>query len=189
MDSCPIPRFLKFAIFEKITNCQYASFVVSFKFFCQTFTCNESFTKFADFAKYVIFVKPTVIDMPLLSSCLDFCQTFIKFYQICHFYKIVICQDAPFCHLISIWPNSWTLHFCRNLPFSYNRHLSSFPSLSPLLSFCQTFDKFLPDPPFSQFANFVKSPTVNIAGLHLTSRRPYWWSRTKASGNQTLFSC
>ena len=31
-----------------------------------------------------------------------------------------------------------------------------------------------------------------IAGLHVTSRRPCWWSRTKAflsSGNQTLFSC
>ena len=63
-----------------------------------------------------------------------------------------------------IWPNSWTLHFCRNLPFSYNRHLSSFPSLSPHLSFCQTFDGFLPNLPFSQFANFVISSTVNIAG-------------------------
>jgi len=86
MDSCPIPHVFKFAIFEKIANCHYASFVVSFKFFCQTF--NESFAKFA---KYAIFVKPTIIDMPLLSSCLNFCQ-------ICHFYKIVICQDAPFCH-------------------------------------------------------------------------------------------
>ena len=74
MDSCPVPRFLKFAIFAKIVNCQYASFV-------------------AKFAKYAIFVKPTIIDMPLLSSCLNFCQ-------ICHFYKIVICQDDPFCHLI-----------------------------------------------------------------------------------------
>ena len=188
MDSCPIPRFLKFAIFEKITNCQHASFVVSFKFFARPLHVMNPLPN-SPISQNVIFVKPTIIDMPLLSSCLDFCQTFINFYQICHFYKIVICQDAPFCHLISIWPNSWTLHFCRNLPFSYNRHLSSFPSLSPLLSFCQTFDKFLPDPPFSQFANFVKSSTVNIAGLHLTSRRPCWWSRTKASGNQTLFSC
>ena len=56
--------------------------------------------------------------MPLLSSCLDYCQTFINFGQICHFYKIVICQDAPFCHLICIWPNSWTLYFFRNLTFS-----------------------------------------------------------------------
>ena len=33
---------------------------------------------------------------------------------------------------------------------------------------------------------------VGIASLHVTSRRPCWWSRTKASlssGNQTLFSC
>ena len=36
--------------------------------------------------------------------------------------------------------------FRLNLPFSYNRHLSSFPSLSPHLSFCQTFDGFLPNP-------------------------------------------
>ena len=47
--------------------------------------------------------------------------------------------------------------FRLNLPFSYNRHLSSFRSLSPHLSFCQTFNGFLPNPPFSQFANFVKS--------------------------------
>ena len=28
IDSCPIPYFLKFAIFVKIANCQYACFVV-----------------------------------------------------------------------------------------------------------------------------------------------------------------
>ena len=164
--------------------------------FCQTFTCNESFAKFANFAKYVIFVKPTIIDMPLLSSCLHFCQTFINFCQTCHFYKIVICQDAPFCHLICIGQTlelSISAEICRfrlNLPFSYNRHLSSFPSLSPHLSFCQTFDGFLPNPPFSQFANFVKSLTVTIAGLHLRSRRPFWWLGTKAflsSGGTKLY--
>ena len=37
----------------------------------------------------VLFVKPTIVDMPLLSSGLNFCE-------ICHFYKIVICQDALF---------------------------------------------------------------------------------------------
>ena len=135
--------------------------------------------------------------MPLLSSCLHFWQTFINFCQICHFYKIVICQEAPFYHpfVLGQTPElSIFVEICRfrlNLTFSYNRHLSSFPSLSPHLSFCQTFDGFLPNPPFSQFANFVKSSIVNIAGLHLTSRRPCWWSRTKAfvsSGNQTLFS-
>ena len=35
MDSFPIPRFLKFAIFAKIVNRQYASFVGSFKFFAR----------------------------------------------------------------------------------------------------------------------------------------------------------
>ena len=142
--------------------------------------------------------------MPLLSSCSNFLQTLnINFFQICHFRKIAICQDAPFLlsHL-NIWPNPrWIFGtlaifaeiclFLLNLPFCYyDRHLSRFPSLSPHLSFWQTFDGFLPNPPFSQFANFVKSPTVNIAGLYLTSRRPCWWSRTKAflsSGNQLYF--
>ena len=50
--------------------------------FCQTF--NESFAKFANFAKNVIFVKPTIIDMPPLSYCLHLCQTLINFCQICH---------------------------------------------------------------------------------------------------------
>ena len=62
---------------------------------------------------------------------------------------------------LSIFSEIW--RFRLNLPFSYNGHLSSFPSLSPHLSFCQTCHGFLPNPPFSQFANFVKSPTVNIA--------------------------
>ena len=72
------------------------------------------------------------------------------------------------------------LSFARNLPFSQNRHLSRFPCLSPHLSFCQTFDGFLPNSPFSQFTNFVKSLTVNIAGLHSPSRRPCWCSRKKS---------
>ena len=131
--------------------------------FLPDLSCNKSFAKFANFAKYVIFVKPTIIDMPLLSSCLHFCQTLINFCQICHFYKIVICQDAPFCHPFVFGQTlqlSIFAEICRfrlNLPFSYNRHLSSFRSLSPHLSFCQTFNGFLPNPPFSQFANFVKS--------------------------------
>ena len=118
--------------------------------------------------------------MPLLSSCLDYCQTFINFCQICHFYKIVIFQDAPFCHLISIWPNSWTLHFCRNLPFSYNRHLSSLPSLSPHLSFCQTFDKFLLNPPFSQFSNFVKSQNCQYCWSALDVTAPMLMVKNKS---------
>ena len=36
------------------------------------------------------------------------------------------------------------------------------------------------------------SPPFQIPALHVTSRRPCWWSRTRAllsSGNKTLFSC
>ena len=35
--------------------------------------------KFANFATFVFFVKPTTIDMPVLSSCFNFYQTFYKF--------------------------------------------------------------------------------------------------------------
>ena len=136
--------------------------------------------------------------MPLLSSYLHFCQTLINFAKFVIFIKLSFVK-MPLFVISFVFGQTLELSIfaevCRfrlNLPFSYNRHLSSFPSLSPHLSFCQTFDGFLPNHPFSQFANFVKSPTVNIAGLHLTSRRPCWWSRTKAfvsSGNQILFSC
>ena len=46
--------------------------------FCQTF--GGFLPKFVNFAKFVIFVKPTIIDMPLLSSCFNFCQTY-KFFN------------------------------------------------------------------------------------------------------------
>ena len=39
--------------------------------------------------------------------------------------------------------------------------------------------------------NHARLVATHIAGLHVTSRRPCWWSRTKAflsSGNETLFS-
>ena len=135
--------------------------------------------------------------MPLLSSCLHFCQTFINFAKLVIFIKLSFVK-MPLFVISFVFGQTLELsvfaEICRfrlNLPFSYNRHLLSFPSLSPHLSFCQTFDGFLPNPPFSQFANFVKSLTVNIAGLHL-SRRSCWWLGTKAflsSGNQTLFAC
>ena len=160
--------------------------------FFQTFTWNESFAKFANFAKFVIFVKPAIINIPLLSSCLHFCQTFINICQICHVKIPLFVISFVLGQTLELSIFAEILRFRLNLPFSYNRRLPSFPSLSPHLSFCQTFDGFLPNPPFSQFANFVESPTVNIAGLHLTSRRLCWWSRTKAfvsSVNQTLFSC
>ena len=92
--------------------------------------------------------------MPLLSSCLHFCQTFINFCQIYHFYKIVICQDAPFCHPFVLGQTlelSIFAEICRfrlNLPFSYNRNLSSFPSLSPHLSFCKPLMDSCPIPHF-----------------------------------------
>ena len=70
--------------------------------------------------------------------------------------------------------------FCRNLPFSYNRHLSSFPSLSPHLSFCQTFDKFLLNPPFSQFANFVKSQNCQYCWSALDVTAPMLMVKNKS---------
>ena len=71
MDSCPIPRFLKFAIFTKIANCQHACFVVSL---------SQSLPN-SPVSQNVIFVKPTIIDyqLPLLSSYFNFCQTLNKF--------------------------------------------------------------------------------------------------------------
>ena len=114
----------------------------------------------AEFTKYVIFVNPTIMDMPLLSSCFKFCQTLNNFFPNLSFRKIAICQDVPFCYLIWIFGqalmNFWRARhfaeiclFCLNLPFSYyNHHLSRFPSLSPLLRFCQTFG-FSPNSPFA----------------------------------------
>ena len=45
---------------------------------------------------------------------------------------------------------------------------------------------------FEYFSLFCKWVTSSISGLHVTSRRPYWWWRAKAfhsAGNYTLFSC
>ena len=98
---------------------------------------------------------------PQLSTCL-FCHLILIFakpinsYQICKFRKIAICQDATFCHVIWIFGRSLDdflayspflpkfPFFAQNLPFSYNRRLSRFSSLSPHLRFCKTFDGFLP---------------------------------------------
>ena len=67
-----LAHFPTFAIFVKIANCQYDCFVVSLS---QSLPNSP-----VRFAKYVIFVKPTIIDMPLLSSCFNFCQTLNKFF-------------------------------------------------------------------------------------------------------------
>ena len=70
--SCAIPHFPRFAIFVKDANCQYDCYVVSLS---QSLPNSP-----VRFAKYVIFVKPTIFDMPLLSSCFNFCQTLNKFF-------------------------------------------------------------------------------------------------------------
>ena len=80
------------------------------------------------FAKFVIFMKLSFVKMPLFVTSSIFGQTL----------ELSIFAEICLFHL--------------NLSFSYNRHLSRFPSLSSHLSFCQTFDGILPDPPFSQFA-------------------------------------
>ena len=74
--------------------------------------------------------------MPLLSSCLHFCQTFINFWQICHFIKLSFVK-LPLFVISFVFGQTLGLsifaEICRfrlNLPFSCNRHLPSFPSLS-----------------------------------------------------------
>ena len=63
--------------------------------------------------------------------------------------------------------------FAQNWPFSYNRLLSRFPSLSPHLRFCKTFDGFLP---FSW-----KLPAANRPLLlsHLIFLPDFWWILAK----------
>ena len=70
--SCAIPHFPRFVIFVKNANCQYDCHVVSLS---QSLPNSP-----VRFAKHVIFVKPTIIDMPLFSSCFNFCQTLNKFF-------------------------------------------------------------------------------------------------------------
>ena len=84
---------------------------------------------------------------------LIFAKPFVNSCQNCHFVKPTIsCQDAPFWHLYEYLakPFKNTLNF----PFSYNCHLARFPSLWPHLSFCQSFEGFMPDFPFSQIGHF-----------------------------------
>ena len=96
VDSCSIPRFLRFAIF-----CE--NHQLSIWLFCCPIV--SILAKLAGFAKYVIFVKPTIIDMTPLSSCSNFFQTLNKLF--------------PFEYLAKPLMNFWhTRHFCRNLPFS-----------------------------------------------------------------------
>ena len=131
---------------------------------------------------------------PQLSTCL-FCHLILIFakpinsYQICNFRKIAICQDATFCHVIWIFGRSLDdflayspflpkfPFFAPNLPFSYNRRLSKFPSLLPHLRFCKPFDRFLPISPFSSICHSRENRQLPI-GLfcsHLIFLPDVWW--------------
>ena len=131
--------------------------------------------------QFVIFVKPTIIDMPLLSSFFDFCQTYkflpnkSLFVQMPFF--VILCEylARDFLAYSPFLPKF--LSFARNLPFSYNRHLSRFPSLSPHLRFCKTFERFLPISPFSPICHSRENRQLPI-GLfcsHLNFLPDLWW--------------
>ena len=186
MDSCPVPRFLKFATVNMPLLFSHLNFFPNL--YMEWILCQiRPFREICHFRKTYNYQHASFVIL------LTFLPNVYKYLPNLSFVKMplfVISFVFGQTLELSIFAEIW--RFRLNLPFSYNCHLSSFPSLSPHLSFCQTFDGFLPNPPFSQFDNFVKSPTVNIAGLHLTSRRLCWWSRTKtfvSSVNQTLFSC
>ena len=59
----PFSQISHFCENRQLTICLFCCVVISI------------LAKFAGFAKYVIFVKPTIIDIPLLSSCFNICQT------------------------------------------------------------------------------------------------------------------
>ena len=61
--------------------------------------------------------------------------------------------------------------FSLNLPFCYNRHLSSFPSLSPHLSFVTSFE-FLPN----LWWILAQSPIFSICQFREIANFQYCWS-------------
>ena len=63
----PFSQICHFWVNRQLSICLFCCLIVSI------------LAKFAGFAKYVIFVKPTIIDMPLLSSWFNFCQILKKF--------------------------------------------------------------------------------------------------------------
>ena len=91
-----LARFPIFSICHFCENCQLWIYL-----FCCLIV--SILAEFAGFTKYVIFVNPTIMDMPLLSSCFKFCQTLNNFFPNLSFRKIAICQDVPFCYLIWIF--------------------------------------------------------------------------------------
>ena len=113
MDSCPIPHFLKFAIFVKIVNCQFACFVVSL---------SQSLPN-SPVSQNIPFVKPTSIDMPFLTSFFQFVPNlqyiFAKFFI---FVKLQLVKMPVFVisfeYLAKPLTNfKHTRHFCGNSPF------------------------------------------------------------------------
>ena len=139
--------------------CQYACFVVSLSQSLPNSTVSQKmpFSQNQD----RLLVKTTIIDMPLLSSCFNFCK-------ICHFRKTAICQDAPVCHLILIFGQTlWWIFgtlavfaeiclFCINFSFSnYNRHaFVKIPLFFTSIGVLPNLDGFLPNSPFSQICHF-----------------------------------
>ena len=67
LPNSPFSLICHFCVTRQLSICLFCCFIV------------PVLTKFAGFAKYVIFVKPTIIDMLLLSSCFNFCQTLNTF--------------------------------------------------------------------------------------------------------------
>ena len=112
LPNSPFSQICHFCVNRHLSICLFCCFIVSV------------LAKFAGFAKYVIFVKPTIIDMPLLSSCFNFYQTLNKLFA-----KFVIFVKSLFVKmpffvilfeylvkpLMSVWH---TRHFYRNVPFS-----------------------------------------------------------------------
>ena len=167
LPNSPFSQICHFCVNRQLSICLFCCFIVSV------------LAKFAGFAKYVIFVKPTIIDMPLLSSCFNFYQTLNKFFcQICHFRKIAICQDVLFCHLI--WIFGQTLDEClAHSPFlpkfavlAYICHFLIVIAIcqdSPLWHLNWGFAKPLMDscpiPRFLKFAIFAKIANCQYASF------------------------
>ena len=176
MESCSIPHLSFSQISHFRGNCQLSIcfFCCLTIFFvrpsmnpCQTGQfCNLSFSYDSQLSTCLFFHIGFIFAKPFVNSC-----------QMCHFIKPTIsCQDAPFWHLPEYlakpFKNTWlTRHFCLNFPFSHNCHLARFPSLWPHLSFCQTFEGFLPNFPFSQVGHFRKISNGQYASFFVLFAR------------------
>ena len=105
--------------------------------------------KFVNFATFVTFVKPTIIDVPVSSSCFNFYQNFYKFFPNLSFSLNSQLSTCLVCPLIWILANlKWIvaqfamfviIAICQDAPFC---HLVE--------NFCQVFDNFLPNSPSPQ---------------------------------------